>query len=121
MVACCELDVAVCHGWIPLPPGYAVGHEGLAEVRVVVSFQISCGTCRERRRGVTGSCGSVPLMATYGMAPIAGLDGGAFMSDLVLVPSADAMLIGVPDTIEPIGIASPSDNIPRRLAGYRAI
>ena len=99
-VACCDLDVAVCNGRLPLPPGYAVGHEGLAEVvavgddvkgvrvgdRVVVPFQISCGACRECRRGVTGSCSSVPLMATYGMAPIAGLDGGGFMSDLVLVP-----------------------------------
>ncbi len=132
MVACCDLDVAVCHGRLPLPPGYAVGHEGLAEVvavgddvnsvqvgdRVVVPFQISCGTCRECRRGVTGSCGSVPLMAAYGMAPIAGLDGGGFMSDLVLVPYADAMLIGVPDAIEPIAIASLSDNIPD---GWRAV
>jgi threonine dehydrogenase-like Zn-dependent dehydrogenase len=132
MVACCDLDVAVCHGRVTLPPGYAVGHEGLAEVvaigddvsgvrvgdRVVVPFQISCGTCRECRRGVTGSCGSVPLMASYGMAPIAGLDGGGFMSDLVLVPYADAMLVGVPEAIEPISIASLSDNIPD---GWRAV
>ena len=125
-VACCDLDVAVCHGRLPLPPGYAVGHEGLAEViavgdavsgvrvgdRVVVPFQISCGTCPECRRGVTGSCGSVPLMAAYGMAPISGLDGGGFMSDLVLVPYADAMLIPVPDGVEPMAIASLSDNIP---------
>jgi threonine dehydrogenase-like Zn-dependent dehydrogenase len=132
LVACCDLDVAVCHGRLPLPPGYAVGHEGLAEVvavgddvsgvqvgdRVVVPFQISCGTCRECRRGVTGSCASVPLMAAYGMAPIAGLDGGGFMSDLVLVPYADAMLIAVPDTITPSAIASLSDNIPD---GWRAV
>jgi threonine dehydrogenase-like Zn-dependent dehydrogenase len=131
-VACCDLDVAVCHGRLPLQPGYAVGHEGLAEVvavgddvggvqvgdRVVVPFQISCGTCRECGRGVTGSCGSMPLMAMYGMAPIAGLDGGGFMSDLVLVPYADAMLIPVPDTIEPVAIASLSDNIPD---GWRAV
>ena len=103
-----------------------MGHEGLAEVvavgddvhgvrvgdRVVVPFQISCGTCRECRRGATGSCGAVPLMAVYGMAPIAGLDGGGFMSDLVLVPYADAMLIAVPDAVDPIAIASLSDNIP---------
>jgi threonine dehydrogenase-like Zn-dependent dehydrogenase len=137
LVACCDLDVAVAHGRAPLPPGYAVGHEGLAEVvavgddvsgvqvgdRVVVPFQISCGICRECRRGVTGSCGSVPLMAAYGMAPIAGLDGGGFMSDLVLVPYADAMLIGVPDTIAPSAIASLSDNIPdgwRAVGPYRA-
>src|ERR1700735_4454978 len=109
MVACCDLDVGVAHGRLPLPPGHAVGHEGLAEVvavgdevtsvhvgdRVVVPFQISCGTCRECRRGVTGTCGSVPLMAMYGMAPIAGLDGGGFMADQLLVPYPHAMLIPV--------------------------
>ena len=131
-VACCDLDVAVAHGYAPLPPGYAVGHEGLAEVvavgdgvtsvrpgdRVVVPFQISCGDCRECRRGATGSCGSVPLMAMYGLGPLAGLNGGGFMSDLVLVPYADAMLIGVPDAVDVASIASLSDNIPD---GWRAI
>jgi threonine dehydrogenase-like Zn-dependent dehydrogenase len=125
LVACCDLDVAVAHGQAPLPPGYAVGHEGLAEVvavgagvssvragdRVVVPFQISCGNCAQCRRGATGSCGSVPLMAMYGLGPLAGLNGGGFMSDLVLVPYADAMLIGVPEAIPPIAIASLSDNI----------
>ena len=128
MVACCDLDVGVSQGWLPVPPGHAVGHEGLAEVvavgdgvrgvqvgdRVVVPFQISCGTCRECRRGVTGSCGSVPLMATYGMAPISGLDGGGFMSDLVLVPYADAMLVAVPDAWRAVGPFT------RELAGLDA-
>lgn len=131
-VACCDLDVAVCAGRLPLPPGYAVGHEGLAEVvavgdgvtsvgvgdRVVVPFQINCGTCRECRRGVTGSCGSLPLLAMYGMGPIAGLDGGGFMADLVLVPYADAMLIPVPDGVDSGAIASLSDNIPD---GWRTV
>src|ERR1700739_811130 len=90
VVACCDLDVAVAHGQAPLLPGYAVGHEGLAEVvavgdgvsnvqvgdRVVVPFQISCGDCRECRRGATGSCGSVPLMGVYGLGPLPGLSGG---------------------------------------------
>jgi threonine dehydrogenase-like Zn-dependent dehydrogenase len=132
LVACCDLDVAVARGAAPLPPGFAVGHEGLAEVvavgedvsavqvgdRVVVPFQISCGDCRECRRGVTGSCGSVPLMAMYGLGPIAGLDGGGFMSDLVVVPYADAMLLPIPAAVDPIAIASLSDNIPD---GWRAI
>lgn len=129
VVACCDLDIAVVHGRAPLPPGYAVGHEGVAEVvavgdgvsairvgdRVVVPFQISCGTCRECRRGMTGSCNSVPLMAMYGLGPLAGLDGGGFMADLVSVPYADAMLVAVPASINPsdlIAIASLSDNIP---------
>lgn len=136
-VACCDLDVAVVHGRLPMPPGHAVGHEGLAEVvavgdevctvragdRVVVPFQISCGECRHCRRGTTGSCGSLPLMAMYGMAPLAGLDGGGFMSDLVLVPYADAMLIKVPQALDVTAIASLSDNIPdgwRAVGPYRA-
>ena len=108
-VACCDLDVAVAEGRLPMPPGHAVGHEGVAEVvavgdavrevkvgdRVIVPFQISCGDCPACRRGVTGSCASLPLMAMYGMAPLAGLDGGGFMADLVLVPYADAMLVPV--------------------------
>jgi threonine dehydrogenase-like Zn-dependent dehydrogenase len=131
-VACCDLDVAVARGAAPLPPGYAVGHEGIAEVvavgdsvsgfrtgdRVVVPFQLSCGTCRECRRGVTSSCGSLPLMAMYGLGPLAGLDGGGFMSDVVLVPYADAMLVPLPETVDPIAVASLSDNIPD---GWRAI
>jgi threonine dehydrogenase-like Zn-dependent dehydrogenase len=136
-VACCDLDVAVVEGRLPMPPGHAVGHEGVAEVvavggdvstvkvgdHVVVPFQISCGSCHACRRGVTGSCASVPLMAMYGMAPLAGLDGGGFMADAVLVPYADAMLIPVPDAIDPIAIASLSDNIPdgwRAVGPYRA-
>ena len=115
-----------------MPPGHAVGHEGVAEVvavgdavsdvrvgdRVVVPFQISCGHCRECRRGATGSCGSLPLMAMYGMAPLAGLDGGGFMADLVLVPYADAMLIPIPEAVDPVAVASLSDNIPD---GWRAV
>jgi len=136
-VACCDLDVAVAEGRLPMPPGHAVGHEGVAEVvaigdavhgvtvgdRVVVPFQISCGTCVACRRGVTGSCASLPLMAMYGMAPLAGLDGGGFMADLLLVPYADAMLVPLPDGVDPVAIASLSDNIPdgwRAVGPYRA-
>jgi len=131
-VACCDLDVAVAAGRLPMPPGHAVGHEGLAEVvavgdavtnvkvgdRVVVPFQINCGSCHACHRGATGSCASLPLMAMYGMAPLAGLDGGGFMADLVLVPYADAMLLPIPDTIDSIAVASLSDNIPD---GWRAV
>lgn len=136
-VACCDLDVGVSQGVLPMPPGHAVGHEGLAEVvavgadvttvgvgdRVVVPFQINCGQCSACRRGVTGSCASLPLMSMYGMAPLAGMDGGGFMSDLVLVPFADAMLVRVPADLDPVAIASLSDNIPdgwRGVGPYRA-
>lgn len=136
-VACCDLDVAVAEGRLPMPPGHAVGHEGIGEVvavgeavraiavgdRVVIPFQINCGQCRECRRGVTGSCGAHPLMAMYGMAPLAGLDGGGFMADLVSVPHADAMLVAVPDGADLVGIASLSDNVVdawRAVGPYRA-
>lgn len=135
-VACCDLDVAVAQGRLPMPPGHAVGHEGVAEVvavgdsvrsakvgdRVVVPFQINCGECSACLRGATGSCAALPLMAMYGMAPLAGLDGGGFLADLVLVPYADAMLVALPDTADPVAIASMSDNIPdgwRTVALYR--
>lgn len=135
-VACCDLDVAVAQGRLPIAAGHAVGHEGVGEVvaigdavtsvsvgdRVVVPFQISCGTCSACRRGVTGSCASLPLMAMYGMAHIAGLDGGGFMADLVLVPFADAMLVRLPDGVDPVAVASLSDNIPdgwRTVGPYR--
>jgi threonine dehydrogenase-like Zn-dependent dehydrogenase len=131
-VACCDLDVAVSQGRLPMAPGHALGHEGVAEVVavggevtgvavgdvVVVPFQINCGTCPACLRGVTGSCSSLPVMAMYGMAPLAGLDGGGFMADLVTVPYADAMLVPVPAGVDPVAIASLSDNIPD---GWRAV
>lgn len=131
-IACCDLDVAVAEGRLPMAPGHALGHEGVGEVvavgddvaevavgeRVIVPFQISCGTCPACTRGVTGSCSSLPLMAMYGMAPLAGLDGGGFMADLIAVPHADAMLVPVPDGIDPVAIASMSDNIPD---GWRTV
>jgi threonine dehydrogenase-like Zn-dependent dehydrogenase len=136
LVACCDLDVGVARGVLPMPPGHAVGHEGIGEVvavgdgvknvrvgdRVVVPFQINCGTCRACRRGATGSCASLPLMAMYGMAPLAGLDGGGFMADLIRVPYADAMLLPVPAGVDLVSIASLSDNIPdawRGVGPYR--
>jgi threonine dehydrogenase-like Zn-dependent dehydrogenase len=115
-----------------MPPGHAVGHEGVADVvaigddvatvkvgdRVIVPFQINCGSCSVCLRGVTGSCASLPLMAMYGMAPIAGFDGGGFLADLVSVPYADAMLVPLPDGVDPVTVASLSDNIPD---GWRTV
>lgn len=131
-VACCDLDVAVARGRAPLPAGYAQGHEGIAEVvvvgdevtsvtagdRVIVPFQISCGACRECRRGLTGSCAAVPPQAMYGLGSIAGLDGGGFLADTVLVPFADAMLVPLPSGLDPVAMASLSDNIPD---GWRCV
>ena len=77
---------------------------------VSVPFQISCGECDRCRRGQTGNCESVDFLSTYGL-PL-GPDNGGFVSDLARVPYAEAMLVAVPDGIEPARIASLSDNIP---------
>jgi threonine dehydrogenase-like Zn-dependent dehydrogenase len=125
-VACCDLDVVVVQGRAPLAPPYRLGHEGVAEVmavgqdvvtvapgeQVIVPFQISCGACPACRRGNTESCQSVPERSMYGLGPIAGHDGGGFMSDLVRVPYADAMLVALPAGIDPAAVASASDNVP---------
>jgi alcohol dehydrogenase len=123
-VATCDLDMWLVRGQIPYQGPLAVGHEGVAEVtdvgddvtsvkpgdRVSVPFQISCGECPTCRRGHTGNCERVGRMATYGL-PI-GENHGGFLSDSVRVPFADAMLVPVPDEVEPETVASLSDNIP---------
>jgi threonine dehydrogenase-like Zn-dependent dehydrogenase len=47
----------------------------------------------------------------YGFEPFGG-DWGGFLADVVRVPYADAMLIGLPVGIDPVVVASMSDNIP---------
>ncbi len=131
-VASCDLDVVVAQGRAPLRPGYAQGHEGIAEViavgddvhdvnpgdHVVVPFQLNCGLCPQCRRGATGSCASLPPRAMYGLGSIAGLDGGGFLADVVKVPFADAMLVALPEGLDPVAVASASDNIPD---GWRCV
>jgi alcohol dehydrogenase len=85
--------------------------------RVVVPFQISCGSCDRCVAGRTASCRSVPPGSTYGFG-IAGTPWGGFLSDLVHVPYADHMLVPLPAGLEPAVAASASDNIPD---GYRTV
>ena len=130
-VATCDLDLWLVQGRIPYQGPLAMGHEGVGEVievgdsvesvapgdLVSIPFQVSCGECPTCRRGHTGNCERVGRMATYGL-PI-GENYGGFLSDSVRVPFADAMLVPVPDDVEPATIASLSDNIPdawRRVA-----
>jgi threonine dehydrogenase-like Zn-dependent dehydrogenase len=130
-VATCDLDAGIVNGSAPLPGPFAFGHEFVADVvavgdnvratrvgqRVVVPFQINCGTCDPCTRGLTASCARVPLMASYGLAPLSREYGGA-LSDLVTVPFADAMLVPLPAGVDPAAAASASDNIPD---GWRAV
>ena len=125
-VATCDLDVAVLGGRYPLPGPYPFGHEGVVEVvdigdqvtmvrpgdRAVLPFQISCGTCGPCRRGRTGNCASHPRLSTYGLGDMGGREWGGLLADLVSVPHADAMLVALPAAIDPLAVASASDNIP---------
>jgi alcohol dehydrogenase len=123
-VATCDLDALIVAGQSPFPAPFALGHECVAEVtdvgdrvnsitpgqRVSVPFQISCGDCASCRRGRTGSCQTVTPMATYGFGPAVAQWGG-FLSDSVLVPYADHMLLAMPDDLASTALASASDNI----------
>jgi len=122
-VATCDLDTMVIAGRVPYEGPFAFGHECVAEVvdvgdgvgtvapgRVVsVPFQISCGGCHACLEGRTGNCTETPRMAMYGL-PLGGSWGG-FLSDLVRVPYADAMLVPLPEGVDPAAAASVSDNV----------
>lgn len=118
----CDVDSAILAGHSPIPAPFAIGHEGIARVvevgdkvtackpgdLVVVPWAINCGKCERCQAGLTAHCQSVPHMAMYG-APIGGNWGGLF-SDLVRVPYADAMLVQLPPGMDPVAMASASDN-----------
>src|SRR5688572_13947307 len=79
-VATCDLDDVIVRGAAPFPAPFALGHECVAEVvdvgddvtgfapgdRVVVPFQLSCGTCGACAAGRTGNCESFGIATTYG-------------------------------------------------------
>ena len=123
-VATCDLDALIIAGESPFPAPFPIGHECVAEVtdvgdgvrsvqpgeRVSVPFQISCGECASCRRGRTGNCRNERPMSTYGFGPAVERWGG-FLSDSVLVPYADHMLVAVPDALTSTAVASASDNI----------
>jgi threonine dehydrogenase-like Zn-dependent dehydrogenase len=111
---------------------FAYGHECVAEVVavgadvrnhalndvVIVPWAVSCGACARCDSGLTSHCerSSTPV-AAYGFGKAIGEYGG-MVSDLVRVPYADAMLVRVPDGLDPLAVASASDNMPD---AYRAV
>lgn len=123
-MATCDLDRALGLGATPFPRPLHFGHECVAEVvsvgsdvttvapgdRVVLPFQISCGTCRACERGLTGNCRAVPPLSMYGFGVAGGAWGGTF-AEQVAVPFADAMLVGLPAGVDPAAVASAGDTL----------
>jgi len=130
-VARCDLDLYIALGVMRYRGPFAFGHETIAEVvdagdavpvtpgdRVAVPFQLSCGRCGACRRGLTNSCEAYPFGAAYGLKPTSGTEFGGALSDLMHVPFADHMLLGLPDGVDPVAAASAPDNI---ADGWRAV
>jgi len=104
--AICGSDLHFFHGKAPLEPGETIGHEALGVVeavgpaverfrlgdRVVVSFDIACGTCWFCRNGQTQLCED---FRNLGAGIFGGGLGGA-QAELVRVPFADTNLLAVP-------------------------
>lgn len=119
----CDLDQLLIRGEAPFEGPFPLGHECVAEVvdlgdgvsglelgqRVIVAWHIACGVCGRCRAGLTAHCEAVPYGAMYGI-PVAGEWGGLF-SDAVRVPFAKAMLVPVPENLEPGALASAGDNL----------
>jgi threonine dehydrogenase-like Zn-dependent dehydrogenase len=95
------------------PPG---NHRARRQRRrgVIVPWSISCGSCAPCAAGLTSKCaparGDKPL-AAFGFGDAIGGHGG-MICDALRVPWADAMLVRVPAGVDPIALASASDNIP---------
>lgn len=118
----CDVDRAILTGRAPVRPPFAIGHECVAQVvdlgdgvthletgdLVVVPWHICCGRCERCHAGLYAHCRAVPPLAMYG-APLGGHWGGMF-SDLVRVPYADAMLVPLPQGLDPVAMASAGDN-----------
>jgi threonine dehydrogenase-like Zn-dependent dehydrogenase len=130
-VALCDLDAPLTDGSTPFPLPVDLGHEAVAEVlavgrhvrgvrpgdRVVVPFQLSCGTCERCREGLTGTCATLGGTPMYGFGAVGG-DHGGMLSDVIRVPYADAMLVPLPERLDPVAVASAADNIPD---GWRTV
>ncbi len=129
----CDLDLYIANGTIKMKDKpFAFGHEIAGEVidvgddvrtispgdRVIVPFQINCGTCSNCRIGLTNAFTTVPAYSAYGLAQSSGREWGGGLSDYVLVPFAEAMLVKIPDAVSLPVAAAISDNA---SDGYRTV
>ncbi|TGL38947.1 zinc-dependent alcohol dehydrogenase [Leptospira perdikensis] len=132
-IARCDLDLPILRGETLFRAPFPVGHEFVGKIKLVsedlvglyspgmtvaVPFQISCGSCPSCLSHHTNSCESVPYTSAFGMPPGAQSFGGA-IADEIKIPFAKQMLFEVDQKIDPVGIASLSDNIAEvwKLAG----
>lgn len=132
-VSRCDLDFVVARGKAPVPGPFPLGHECVGEVievgddvrsvkpgdRVIVPFQISCGSCARCRKGQSSSCANVPKLAAYGLGALGGgTTYGGSISDVLRVPFADAMLVLLPADLDPVIAAALGDNA---VDGFRTV
>lgn len=108
--AICGSDLHFFHGKAPLSPGDSIGHEGVGVVesvgadverfkpgdRVVIAFDIACGSCWFCRHGQTSLCED---FQNLGAGPFGGGLGGT-QAELVRVPHADTNLLRIPEGME---------------------
>jgi threonine dehydrogenase-like Zn-dependent dehydrogenase len=131
-VARCDIDQPMAAGGI-FPGPFPVGHEAVAEVvevgdavsarsvgeRVLVPFQVSCGTCDACRQGRFGGCHTyrAQIGAAFGFGEVGGGHGGA-VADLLAVPAADHLLVPAPEGVPATTLSTLPDNV---VDGYRAV
>jgi len=131
-VARCDLDLPMATAGL-FPGPFALGHETVAEVvsvgeqvrqrrrgdRVLVPFQVSCGTCSACQDARFGGCTTYRgrIGAAFGFGESGGGFGGA-VSDLLAVPAADHLLIPAPADVSATALATLPDNV---ADGYRAV
>lgn len=117
-------------GAVPFRGPFGIGHECIAQVTsvgedvqdlrvgdvVVVPWSVSCGECRECRRGITAKCSTTrelspgSALAAFGFGPCCGPWGGV-VTDSLRVPYADRMLVKVPHGLDPLRVAAAADNL----------
>ncbi len=134
--AICGSDLHLFHGFVPdTRVGTTFGHEFTGTVeeigpavrslrrgdRVVVPFNVSCGTCFYCRRGLTADCESSNpsnelACGVFGYShTTGGYDGG--QAEYVRVPFADFGPMKIPDDMEDEDVLLLSDVLPTGYQG----
>jgi alcohol dehydrogenase len=131
-VARCDLDLPMAKfGLFPGP--FPLGHEIVGELaatgsdingfevgqRVLIPFQVSCGSCAACRDSRYGGCHRyrAPVGGAFGFGA-AGGDHGGGLADLIVVPAAQHMLVPAPAEIAPEVLCTLPDNF---VDGFRTV